>query len=188
MKGSVRVEMSPIIEEFVHHLQDLAQAQFPVSEVGPFFEKNPIPLNDLESYIFFADQRYTRNLIYKTPSFELILLCWASNQASPIHGHEGEKCWMRVELGSLTFTNYQEKDDGALELVNEEVGEQGFVDGPAIIHKVENKTKQPAISLHLYARPFKQCDVFDHASHEKTKVSLSYFSMYGQLINESIDL
>ena len=37
----------------------------------------------------------------------------------------------------------------------------GFLDGPADIHSVENLTSQYATSLHVYAKPYDACDIYD---------------------------
>ena len=183
MKVQSLEHLSPSLLVVVQGLENLAIQNFPVFEVGNFFQNILIPFDDLKPYAFFENERYTRNLIYKTPAFELMLLCWSPAQESPIHGHEGEKCWMRIQQGQLVFTNYQEVAPAQLEQVSVVSGNVGFTDGPAIIHKVENVSSEPAISLHLYARPFAQCDVFDQEHHEKKKVQLSYYSVYGQLVS-----
>lgn len=42
---------------------------------------------EYKKYQFFNKFKYCRNLIAINPEFELILLCWAEGQASPIHNH-----------------------------------------------------------------------------------------------------
>ena len=102
-----------------------------------------------------------------------------------MHGHEGQKCWMRVEQGCLEFTNYidyQEDGISKFKVTNKQRGLAGFIDGPAYIHGVCNSTSEPAISLHLYASPFHQCDVFD-VEHSGTKrVNLGFYSVEGKLV------
>jgi hypothetical protein len=74
----------------------------------------------------------------------------------------------------------------SIEPVKKMSGSTGFVDGPAIVHSVENLTPEPAISLHLYARPFSQCDIFDKEHQIKHKTSLRYDSVGGKLLNFSL--
>lgn len=183
MKIETSMHLPVPLLEIVQALETLSKKSFPISDVGKFFQDISISHDTLRRYTFFQDDHYTRNLIYKTPAFELLLLCWGPGHKSRIHGHEGEKCWMRVEQGQLVFTNYQELAPAEIEQVSVVTGSIGFTDGPAIIHKVENLSNEPAMSLHLYARPFAQCDVFDQEHHEKKKVQLSYYSAYGQLVN-----
>jgi cysteine dioxygenase len=139
----------------------------------------------LEPYIFFSDIRYTRNLIFKDPEFEVVLLCWKPGQYSAIHGHENQKCWMRVEKGELEFCEYQEEPAGIgtiLKPISTEIGKKGFVDGPAVIHKVANISHYDAISLHLYAKPFDACDIYDLSMNEKKRLSLGYNSIHGKIV------
>ena len=59
-------------------------------------------------YVRFEDGRYTRHLVFRDSAVELLVLCWPRGTHAPIHGHEGELCWARVERGRLRFTSYRE--------------------------------------------------------------------------------
>jgi predicted metal-dependent enzyme (double-stranded beta helix superfamily) len=184
MKGAQVVSMPPVMQVFISELDLLAGKNFPSEELTELFKQHFFDQEILEPYVFFSQERYTRNLLHKMPEYELLLLCWSPQQKSPIHGHEGEKCWMRVEVGELYFSNYSLKKSSSehlLELDSTVIGSRGFVDGPAVIHRVENLTQAPAISLHLYARPFAQCDIFDKENRIKERIDLQYDSMYGKL-------
>lgn len=183
-KGEYIVEPGLAVSEFVEKLNKLSYKNFPVDEVNDMFRKNPLSLEYLDPYIFHSKARYTRNLIHKSPDFELILMCWSAGQYSAVHGHEGQKCWMRIELGELEFTNYQDdkSDPSALHKVDVKIGKKGFIDGPAYIHGVRNKSGKEAISLHLYARPFSECDVYDLDEHQIKKITLGYHSIHGKLV------
>lgn len=171
------------LNEFIAQLHVLAENKFQIDCVNDFLHSNPISSEVLDAHTFYAPVHYTRNLMYKCPQFVVLLLCWEGLQESPIHGHEGEKCWMRIESGTLEFTNYIEhQPPGGLEEVSSIVGNPGFIDGPAMIHQVKNPTRQPARSLHLYARPFVQCDVYHPNSHDKSRVNITYDTMYGKKV------
>ena len=125
--------------------------------VFDLLNKQHLSVDHLDPYIFYSNARYTRNLIHKAQDFELILMCWKPAQYSAIHGHEGQKCWMRVDFGTLEFTNYKNEPNLAsalLKKIDTKIGKQGFVDGPAYIHSVRNNSDKEAMSLHLYAKPF----------------------------------
>ena len=55
----------------------------------------------LDPYVRFEPGRYTRHLVHKDQTVEVLVLCWARGACAPIHGHEGELCWARVERGRL---------------------------------------------------------------------------------------
>ena len=38
---------------------------------------------EIERYIQFTENRYARNLVYKTEDFECLVLCWRPGQRSP---------------------------------------------------------------------------------------------------------
>lgn len=190
-KGSQEIPQGLALQKFIAALDLLSEANFPLDAVNKFLTTTPLSQDALEPYAFFSKQRYTRNLLFKRPTYEILLLCWTAGQASPIHGHEGEKCWMRVEQGELLFINYNVKEIAGkctIEPKHQVSGSKGFVDGPAVVHRVENLTLEPAMSLHLYARPFAQCDIFDKEHQIKQKISLKYDSAHGKLLNFSLAL
>lgn len=186
IKETLIIPTNETIQRFIEQLEILSTRDFPLEQVKELLKSTPFSLESLKPYIFFSDEFYTRNLIFKRPSYEILLLCWNPGQASPIHGHEGEKCWMRVEQGELIFENYNVKDfDGKLhiEQSTKVAGAVGFVDGPAIIHRVENLAPKPAMSLHLYARPFSKCDIFDEKNQIKKRTNLLYTTISGKIVN-----
>ncbi|MBX9831002.1 cysteine dioxygenase family protein [Candidatus Babeliales bacterium] len=184
-KGQYLIEPSFEISEFIEKINKLSYENFPIDQVLRLLQKEAPTLAMLEPYIFFSNARYTRNLIHKAPDFDLLLLCWGPGQHSPVHGHEGQKCWMKVLDGRLEFTDYQEEPPHERRLLSPltvNIGEAGYVDGPAGIHAVGNAFDIPAISLHLYALPFEQCDVYNLDLNEKHKVSLTYHTIHGKIV------
>ena len=65
--------------------------------------------------------------------------------------------------------------------IQELVGSPGFLDGPADIHSVENISNEFAISLHVYAKPYDACDIYDLDKGLVERTRLSYHSMDGDL-------
>ena len=170
------------VTEFVDQLNQFANQRFPVDEVHAFLQQSSLARHELEPYTFFDSDQYTRNLIHKSEEFELLAICWQPGQDSPVHGHEGEKCWSRVEEGRLRFTNYLAVPSEAFfdfEILSVNVGNPGHLDGPAEIHKVENAFDDPAVSLHLYSYPFEACEIYDLENHCTIRKTLGYFSKFG---------
>lgn len=174
------------LSAFIQRLEQLAARDFSVQETHQFLKRSPLAPGELKPYIFFDPCQYTRNLLYKSGEFELLAICWQPGQKAPIHGHEGEKCWSRVEEGSLYFTNYCERSslDGSfrLEITSPPTrGGPGYLDGPADIHAVENPFQEPAVTLHLYSRPYAECDIYDPVNGQKERRKLTYYSVFGEL-------
>jgi hypothetical protein len=173
------------MESFVEELEAQAVGGFDAAEVESYMKETSIEPASLERYITFRSDHYTRNLVHKITAFELLVICWDIGQAAPVHGHEGELCWARVERGKLKFSNFKEVSE--VPLVVEPVGDPvvgavGFLDGPAHIHAVENpiKFREKAVSLHLYSQPYQECDIYDLKRGEKRRVQLSYDTMRGK--------
>lgn len=168
-----------------------AALDFPVRETHEFLKSTILTPEQFQPYLFVASDQYTRNLIYKSSEYELLLIAWPAGQAAPIHGHEGEKCWARVESGELRFTNYREVPSGGsfnLKTLSERIGGPGYLDGPADIHKVENTSSQLAVTLHLYSRPFDACDIYEVESSRKLRKTLEYYSKFGKRIGDGLGM
>jgi len=102
---------------FVDRIRRFSASGFDPTEVHPFLAGTLIEPSSLDRYLRFEDGRYTRHLVYKSPDVELLVLCWKRGTRAPVHGHEGELCWARVERGRLRFTSYREVSRSPLWLV-----------------------------------------------------------------------
>ena len=110
-------------------------------------------------YAFFDSSRsYTRNLIATDDeTYSLLLLCWNPQKESLIHDHPGEGCWLKVLQGSIQESRYSD----TLECQSEEIfteGQVGWITDALGYHKIGNPSMdQPAVTIHLYAPPTRQC-------------------------------
>jgi cysteine dioxygenase len=178
-------QQSLSMEAFLDGINDVLSRGFATEEIHAHLQRTLIEPDSLQRYIFFRPERYTRNLVFKNEFFELLVICWNIGQRAPVHGHEGERCWSRVEQGSLLLCNYREFSENPLvvrQIGEPYLGERGHLDGPADSHSVANPSKTPAVSLHLYSHPYDQCDIFDLENNEKRRVRLRYDSIDGKLI------
>ena len=92
------------MDNLIHNIKKLSKENFPNHKVYDLLENYTLPQNEIQDYILFDNDKYTRHLIHKDDDFEILIMCWRPGHKAPIHGHEGEKCFMRVERGSLLFT------------------------------------------------------------------------------------
>jgi len=88
-------------------------------------------------------------------------------------------CWARVEQGRLRFTNYREESRAPLRVLTvggAVEGGPGYLDGPADLHAIENPTEfgADAVSLHVYSRPYEECDIYDLDAGLVRRVQLRY--------------
>ena len=65
-----------------------------------------LPGELLTAHTRFAASEYARNLVCRTPRFELLVLCWRPGQQSTIHDHGGSLNAIRVHRGELTSRLY----------------------------------------------------------------------------------
>lgn len=182
------------VDQFVAGLCAISEKEF-AHTVYDYVKSHPVDERSLEPYLFFSANNYTRNLIFKNDLFELLAICWERGQASPIHNHHGQNCWMAMPVGKLRVQNFRvvKQDDrtGHCELEPTDIYEiQRLVptrvnrDEP--IHRVMNVPEfhQRAVSLHLYSKPFDRCLVYSMAENECKEVRLHYTSEYGKLCEE----
>eukprot|EP01098_Paradermamoeba_levis_P006953 TRINITY_DN2886_c0_g2_i1.p1 TRINITY_DN2886_c0_g2~~TRINITY_DN2886_c0_g2_i1.p1 ORF type:complete len:818 (-),score=190.86 TRINITY_DN2886_c0_g2_i1:222-2675(-) len=137
------------------------------------FNFNP---KEWRKYIHFEKARYTRNLVGYDQKFTLLLLCWDKGQASPIHDHAGSSCWVKMLEGELVETRYDASDPTDLKVVKRTVMPQdsvAYIHDTIGVHKMENEsTETPAVSLHIYAPAYVECNTFDIVNKTTKKISM----------------
>lgn len=138
-------------------------------------------------YVNFRDDTYSRNLIWRCGDFELLILCWNEGQASPIHDHAGQQCWMAVLDGNLEevhFADLGEAGHGSPPVPGRvKVFPQGgvaFIDDDIALHLVRPQAGHQGVSLHLYSSPIDTCRVFCQESGIPTSISAGYHTVRGQ--------
>src|ERR1700751_4103467 len=105
--------MPTALKQFSIHELVAGLRQFPEStlkETEPvlqFLQETPVTADSLAPYLTWDPQHYTRNLIDKTPLYELIAVCWEIGQASSVHNHRDQNCWMAVPIGRLLVENFE---------------------------------------------------------------------------------
>tara|TARA_B100000965_G_scaffold395141_1_gene408241 strand:- start:195 stop:713 length:519 start_codon:yes stop_codon:yes gene_type:complete len=169
------------MKSFIESLKSLSKKNFPVNEVSDLILKSQFTTNLLKKYSHFSKTSYTRNMIYKNSDFEVLLICWSKGQMAPIHGHEGEKCWFKVISGELKIYNYKIESTNPLKLKKIEKinAPAGYLDGPADIHSIKNNNKEPVTTLHVYAKPYDICDIYDLKKNQIQRKKMNYYSIDG---------
>jgi cysteine dioxygenase len=180
------------IEHFVSELRRLPPAAFDETEpVRRFLQQTPVHADSLAPYLTWDRQHYTRNLIDKTPLYELLAICWEVGQCSSIHNHRDQNCWMAVPLGRLLVENFrvlhQDIDAGKCKLEPADTVEMNLsqpcaVDPLEPVHRVLNPREfnQRAVSLHVYSRPFDTCVVYSAEQSTCGEIKLHYHTAYGK--------
>ena len=179
------------VNQFVKGLAAMPPAEFRPGQVLAYLVSHPVEPSSLHPYLLFSPASYTRNLIFKNELFELIAICWEIGQASRIHNHRDQQCWMAVPIGKLKNQNYlvvarnPEKKSCCLDpsrsfLITPDSPLQ--VDPHEPVHQVLNLAEfgERAVSLHVYSHPFSSCEVYSLDKGLYWDVDLYYDSEYGR--------
>jgi cysteine dioxygenase len=180
------------IHDFVAELRKFPEASFrPTDQICNFLETSPVAPDTLVPYLTWDRQHYTRNLIDKTPLYELVAICWEVGQSSSVHNHREQNCWMAAPIGRLLVENYrviaQDVEKGTCHLETAETMEMNSrqpcaVDPLEPVHRVYNPREfnQRAVSLHVYSRPFDTCVVYSQEQGTCGVIKLHYTTEYGK--------
>jgi cysteine dioxygenase len=190
--GTPAISKPVPIQDFVAVLRKFPEASFrPVDHITNFLETRPVAPDTLAPYLTWDRQHYTRNLIDKTPLYELVAICWEVGQSSSVHNHREQNCWMAAPIGRLRVENYrvlaQDLDQGTCKLETTDTLEMNprhpcAVDPLAPVHRVYNPREfnQRAVSLHVYSRPFDTCVVYSQEQGTCGVIKLHYNTEYGK--------
>lgn len=181
--------MASAIHDLIQGLEALGNDGFRDEDVRRLLLGGPT-LDDLERYLWFQPERYTRNLVYRNRHFEVLALCWPPGSASKIHDHGGQRCWFRVESGSFDVVDYDvlagAREPGFARVVSR--GLRVRMNEGCIDYKNERDEihcvavapgSEPAVSLHVYAAPVESFLVYDPAAEWCTMQQSRYDAVPG---------
>jgi cysteine dioxygenase len=179
------------IHNLVSELRRCAASSFTqIAEIEGLLRQNPVAPETLTPFLMWDRQHYTRNLIDKTPLYELLAICWEVGQGSSIHNHKDQNCWMAVPIGRLLVQNYrvlqQDLEAGACNIEPSDTLEMNPANPLGVnpeepVHRVYNPPEfaSRAVSLHVYSRPFDSCVVYSAEQRKCGEIKLTYNSEYG---------
>src|SRR6202008_912986 len=96
-----------VIDEWVKGLAAIPEGEFTLEGVQDYILQHAVRPETLEKYLFFSKGNYTRNLIFRNDLFECMAICWEVGQASRIHNHRDQNCWMSAPIGRLKVQNFR---------------------------------------------------------------------------------
>jgi cysteine dioxygenase len=183
------------IDDWVKELVAMPAREFTLERVQGFLRQHAVEPATLEPYLFFSKGNYTRNLIFKNDLFETMTICWDIGQASRIHNHRDQNCWMAVPIGRLRVQNFRVETRDAAHSTCRLVATDAFdmdPDHPAAVNPVEPvhqvlnlaEFNRRAVSIHVYSRPFASCEVYLPDKGTYFDAPLHYTSEYGRLCAE----
>lgn len=180
------------IHDFVTELRKFPEPAFRhTNELLSFLQQTSVAAESLDPYLIWDRQHYTRNLIDKTPLYELIAICWDVGQISSVHNHRDQNCWMSVPIGRLRVENFhlvaQDIEHGKSQLIPTNTVEMNpmhpcAVDPADPVHRVVNPKEfdERAVSLHIYSQPFDTCVVYSPEQGTCGVIKLHYTTVFGK--------
>jgi hypothetical protein len=190
--GTPRVQ----IHDLVRRLRALPASAFDkTEEIRSLLEKMPVEEASVAPYLTWDRQHYTRNLIDKTDLYELIAVCWKVGQASSVHNHRDQNCWMAAPTGTLLVGNFHVEfpdiKTGKCRLMASNTVELTSANPCAVdplepVHRVVNPrdANQRAVTLHVYSRPFDTCVVYSAEPGTCGDIRLHYNTIFGKPVTQ----
>ena len=180
------------VTDWVAGLAAIPERDFTLDTVQEYILRHAVHPETLDKYLFFSKGNYTRNLIFKNEVFECMAICWEIGQASRIHNHRGQNCWMSAPIGRLRVQNFRvEQRDAAqgtcriipTDIYDMDAAHPACVNPLEPVHQVLNlaEFKRRAVSIHVYSKPFDTCEIYLREKGAYCDVPLHYTSEYGKL-------
>lgn len=168
------------LEEFILETMQTPCSEITMGTLDDCFQRLCLPETLIEKHIHFSRETYTRNLVCRTPRFDMLILCWKPGHITTIHDHVDSLNCTRVIHGQITnrFFRAQEQRGGTVQV---EVTEEDHIGSGRCsgldrggIHQMENTSDGDAVTLHIYAAPLRDITVYDPDRGTKEQVQLRY--------------
>jgi len=181
------------LDRFIFETSQTGTTRMPLGEFAALAQRLDLDDALVAAHMRFCDDTYARNLICRTPQFELLVLCWKPGQGSTIHDHAGSLNVTRVYSGSLTSRQFRrrcgepgvmevggatagELPDGPVDVLREEVlaGSGAAIVDRGEIHQLANDSDRDLVTVHLYAPPLQDIVVYSLTEPASELVRLRY--------------
>jgi predicted metal-dependent enzyme (double-stranded beta helix superfamily) len=174
------------LDEFVASVVWISQDDFGTEPMTRLLTEARLEDAEVLRHLRFDPDRYTRHLIYGTDAVEVLALAWPKGSATPIHDHAGQRCWMVAQSGVFVVDDYRQiagtraPGYAVVEQVrtiqNVTIGMPDFrAPGDRDIHRVALAPGcDRAVSIHIYAKPYHSCLIFDEATKEAQELAMDY--------------
>ncbi len=177
-------EVSNPINELCDALDALFQSDPLGAAVPELLDAYTRDHSDWELCRHLIEDRYTRNLVRRTEDYEMLVLCWAPDQESPVHSHMGQRCWMSVLEGTVEEVHFRRQEGGGGPLIEGLTrsfrrGQSAFINDDIALHLVRGAGGEAAASLHVYSKPFDVCLIYDRETGVEAAKALTYHSVEG---------
>lgn len=154
--AGVRSPMHRTLAELLESWDAYAEP-IPVEALRAGLRQLRISRRDIARFAVFSPDCYQRNRIHAGRAYEILALCWASGQRSPIHDHRGSACAVRVVEGVATETRFEFSPSGLVYATETNRWGEGAVTASVDSDMHQMGNLEPAgkdlVTLHVYSPP-----------------------------------
>lgn len=146
------------VEELIENLEESSPEEYP-----SILKSMDIASEEFDEYKVWKEEGYSRNCIYRSANFELVLLCWKPGDETPIHSHDGQKCWVYQVESEIVEERYDKDETGEPQLIHTQMLSEGkltYMEDRMGYHVLANRSDEAACTLHLYMLPIDSCEYF----------------------------
>ena len=115
---------------------------------------------DWETYQYFNEKEYTKNLVFRNNNFEIFIVCWDKYQGSKIHDHAKNGCILKILKGKLIEYRYDTDTLKLKELSFLPKDSISYIDNDIGYHSIKNSSRGQTVSLHIYSPPNYEANVY----------------------------
>lgn len=121
---------------------------------------------DWKTIAMWNDVKYTRQQIFASEDFEILLLCWKEGQFSDVHSHGDSHCWLTTLQGPVEEHQYSIGDCKPCHIKTRpvDVHQTAYINDFVALHAVGSPLmdiSQGAVTLHVYAPPLRKMKVYN---------------------------
>lgn len=162
----------------IHKIQDLVK-EMNSSEIQSFpsiLKRLDLDSSELSAYESWDKQGYSRNCMEKNDRYELLLLCWNPGDRTPIHNHGGQRCWVYQISGEIEEIRFDTSDSEPKEIYRQTLkpNQLTYIDDAMACHVLANPGDVRSVSIHVYAAPIENCEIYNSEKKCFEQKELSY--------------
>jgi predicted metal-dependent enzyme (double-stranded beta helix superfamily) len=188
------------LHALVERLEALAPSQVTTRAVQERMASVSIDEREIARYVTPRADHYARQLVHRSPRFDVVVLTWMPGQMTPIHNHAGNLGWVQLVQGRIVEDRYMlvpscmtteldlapdvpapQRGIELREMGRTVVSQRGAiatVDRLRAIHRIGNPLEtalgETAVTLHVYSKPHDVCLVFDKDARTCTRRELRF--------------
>ncbi|HZI03113.1 MAG TPA: cysteine dioxygenase family protein, partial [Archangium sp.] len=94
------------LRQFILRLRE-ANARGGAQAIEEVLRQGQLHRRAVEPFALLQEGRYTRTLVYRDEDLEVLVLGWGRHARAPIHGHDGQECFLMTVAGELEIADYR---------------------------------------------------------------------------------